>query len=125
MREWVELRSTMLVMDNRRFQCDFCLDKASDSERKLKGCEELSIAQVVRIKKIGLTRCPANFASQGMINWVEAHALFRQGVLPFPGSLMEQPNKVIEVFRVIDDYKADKAAAEAQRNRMPGVRRGR
>lgn len=124
--EVIALRSTLVAAGNPRFQCESCLEKESDAARVVKGCEVNSSARVVSFKHLHLRRCPANFATQGMINWVESHTLFRQGVMPFPGALMDQPNKVIELFRVVEDFRAEKAAAEAQRARLKkGMQRGR
>lgn len=52
------------------------------------------------------------------MNYLEWHNKYEQGVLPFPGSMSEQPNKIIELFKMIDLYKQDKMKQEIQKQKM-------
>ena len=44
------------------------------------------------------------------------HSKYQDGVLPYPGSLSEQPSHVIEIFKMLDEFKWE-AEQEAARNR--------
>ena len=73
-------------------------------------------------------RCIGNFVSDSVLDWVNAHAKFRQGVMPFPGSYLDQPAKVIELFAALENH-FQKQAREAERREqnkraMMGARGG-
>ena len=53
---------------------------------------------------MSFSTCIGNWASDAWHPWLEAHAAYKGGHLPFSGSYMEQPNKVIEVFQVIEAW---------------------
>ncbi len=122
--EAVHLRATLHAIDDERFQCGKC----KPSQREAKWCEKLSpnvhweIDSDLRFRK-----CPGNYYSQVALNWLEMQQAFELGVMPYPGSLADQPNKIIEAFRVISDYRrkqADnarrKAESEALRRKLSG-----
>lgn len=85
----------------------------------MKGCEAPSTITVLKYGGLIFQRCPANFQSTLVLSWMMAHAAFRnQGVLPYPGSLMEQPNKIMEIFGIMDTVKAERDQENAQRQRL-------
>lgn len=45
------------------------------------------------------------------------HEQFSKQVLPFPGSLMDQPNHVIEIFRLLDSLKLEHQEKQERANR--------
>ncbi|TXH09497.1 MAG: hypothetical protein E6R04_07980 [Spirochaetes bacterium] len=100
--EWVYLRSTLHAIDNPRFQCAEC----PKGSRLAKACESINPNVVHKIGgELGYHTCIGNFFSQTALNWLELHNKYEQGVLPYPGSLLDQPNKMIEIFRVIAAHK--------------------
>jgi len=80
--------------------------------RTAKGCWEAFPKVIHHIGEIGFKRCIGNYTSEGIYSWVEAHSLYEKGVLPFPGALMDQPNKVIEIFQCIASAKHEKMEAD-------------
>lgn len=78
----------------------------------------------MKIETIGYKTCPGNLASPAVLSWLDHHESFRRGVLPFPGSLLEQPNKVLELFGAFDNYYAERAAAELKAQQA-AAKRGR
>lgn len=78
----------------------------------------------MKIDSIGYKTCPGNLASPTVISWLGHHESFRRGVLPFPGSLLDQPNKVIELFTEFDNYYAERAIAQAKAE-AAAMKRGR
>jgi hypothetical protein len=46
------------------------------------------------------------------------HENFNKGILPFPGSLSDQPNHVIEIFRVLDRLKFDHEKEQNEKNKQ-------
>lgn len=46
---------------------------------------------------------------------------FEKGIMPYPGSLIEQPNKIIEVFKLISRLKAEyESKQQAKINKSNG-----
>lgn len=124
MQEYAYLRATLGAIDNKSYRCHECVnqfrgrtDSATMLERakKTKGCTKEYAAPVHRIDDIGFTLCPGNFYSKSAEGLIEAYYFFERGILPYPGSLMDQPNKIIEIFRVIEAYKNDKILKETKK----------
>lgn len=92
------IRATLHAVDDVRFLCSKC----KPTTRESKGCT--SISKNVRHElepDLKFRTCPGNFFSHQTLNFLEMHHQFESGVLPYRGSLGEQPNKIIEIFRVI------------------------
>lgn len=144
-KEWVELRTTLLAIDNREFQCAPCLqkyagrvdaEKMTAASREVKGCVKPRSRPVHVVQNeektevISYSLCPGNFWSQDALSMIQMHGHFRRGFLPFPGSVADQPAKVMEVFSVIDLYMQEKAEVERKRQQqknerlLKGARRG-
>lgn len=112
------MKATLHSLDNKQFQCGECQStyaNRSDGESMLaklkvtKGCESISDKVLHRLSpELGFKTCIANYYSSWLPQWIEAYQMYQKGVLPFPGALTEQPNKVIEMFRVIDSHVAEK-----------------
>lgn len=69
-------------------------------------------------------RCIGNYTSQSIYGVLAAYERYRStGVLPYPGGLLDQPNKVLEAFDEIGAHDAEQA--EAQQKKMEAVKRAR
>lgn len=74
--------------------------KYRESRRKGKGCYDYS-TKVYRIENILYKSCIGNYnISIGF--FMEAFGLYEKGMLPFKGTIATQPNKIIEVFSIIE-----------------------
>lgn len=137
-REWVQVKATLHALADKRFSCESCLtqyqnradfESMTQKLRDSKGCATLLPQPAHQIENsIKFSSCIGNFVMPGIYPWLEAHAYFERGILPFPGSLMDQPAKVIQLFNVIDGYKnaqATKQAEELRRKQSGGARHGR
>lgn len=135
--EYVELKATLHSLDDKRYDCGACLSTykgRTDEEqmtgilKKQKGCSEAynepihAIEEVIKFKN-----CIGNYVSSSSFHWIEMHSHFSRGILPFPGSLSDQPSKAIEVFNVIDSHKASVAMRQAQEHarRASSIGRGK
>jgi len=85
--------------------------------RESKGCFEELSRPVERLDSITFTKCPGNFFSSQMLHMLGWYRSFKDGILPFPGSLVDQPAKVIEILEIIDHNKADREAKNAKKQR--------
>jgi len=72
---------------------------------------------VARNKEIKYRTCPGNFYDLSLPHLLALHKQYENGVLPYPGSLMDQPNKILEVFDVIEEYKRARMLEEAEKQK--------
>ncbi len=73
--------------------------------RKSKGCFDTHTKQYL-IQNIRYNKCIGNFVVP--IDYlVEAFSLYEKGVLPFEGNIGDQPNKIMEVFQLIEVRRAE------------------
>lgn len=96
-----------------------------ESLRAAKACRTIMAADVHRIgSELSFRTCIGNFVSNTAVSWIELYAHFERGVMPYPGGLMDQPAKAIEIFRVIEAWKIEmKREAQAKSEAM--ARRGK
>lgn len=126
----------MRSLDDQEYNCHWCLKKyqgRADKEeityknRERKGCFSISQYALHNIDNLRYHTCIGNFASESALSFIEAEARYNQGILPFAGSLFEQPAKVIEIFSCIAAWKQDKLEkqrkAAALRERVTNGRR--
>ncbi len=134
-KEWIEVKSTLLSIGDKRFSCSHCLSKYAgrkdgekmvEAERQVKACREIRKEPFLNIeKKIFYNTCPGNFHSPAIVSYLSVHEAYRKGTLPYPGAFQDQPNKVIELFNCFDAYYADEAEKARKAAAMKGkVRRG-
>lgn len=122
MAEYIELKSTLYALDDRRFLCSECLSQyagRADYEsmnmrlRESKACTEIRKQALHSLDDEILYRtCVGNFFKSECVSYLEMFQAYERGVLPFEGVLLDQPNKIMEIFRVIENYKHDKIAKE-------------
>lgn len=76
-------------------------------------------------RELGFRRCIGAYFSMEAMQWVKLHAQFEKGILPYPGSLMDQPAKAIEAFNLISTMKIerDEKIQRQQANQSPSGKR--
>ena len=78
--------------------------------RRNKGCfGKMPVAAHI-LDGIYFSTCPGNFFSQAALYFIELFQRFQTGILPFGGTLTDQPSKLIEIFRTIEGHKAMREA---------------
>lgn len=85
-----------------------CASKYKDKSRKRKpkGCYDYS-TKVYRLENILYKTCVGNYNSN--IDFlVEAFSKYEKGMLPFKGTLGEQPAKIIDIFHIIEQRRETK-----------------
>ena len=123
-REWIELRSSLASIYNQNFNCSKCkarfraeLKDRENSYRAAKGCFGVLKTAIASIDGASFYTCPGNFVREWAFAYLESYSFFLNGVLPFSGSLMEQPTKILEIFRVIQAFKNERMMEDAKRER--------
>ena len=96
------------------------------ANRTGKGCFGVSANTLHKFDDLEYNTCVGNVVSESALFWVEAEGRFTQGILPFPGSLTEQPAKVMEVFSCIAAHKQVKLdQKQKEQDLKDRVKRGR
>ena len=72
----------------------------TERNRTAKGCFKLGVKSYT-IDNILYKSCIGNYVAP-IDFYIEAFSLYEKGMLPYLGTLGEQPNKIIEIFQVID-----------------------
>lgn len=132
----MELKSALYAIDNPEFQCSWCLKKYRGrpdeadilkANRTRKGCFDVYPNALHKFEDLEYSTCVGNFVKETALFWIEAEARYNQGVLPYPGSLSEQPAKVLDIFGCIAAHKQDKLEkqqkAQKLKDRASGHRR--
>ena len=68
------------------------------TNRRSKGCFDYS-TKAYRLGNFKYDTCIGNYAKP-IDFYIEAFTLFEKGIMPFKGTIAEQPNKIIEVFNI-------------------------
>lgn len=128
----VYLTSTLHALSNQDFICSMCKvkyinradgDRIGAKWRRIKGCESINTGPMPLhyIDKdsfrINYSTCIGNFFSPAVVAWVQAYRKFDKGIMPYAGGYMDQPNKALEILRVIDTDFQTRAQAERSKKR--------
>ena len=102
-----------LCSDPKKFNCVSCITqygksekmmKKADRNRRGKGCYDYK-TKTFQVDNFKLYTCVGNYVKE--IDYlVEAFSQYEKGLLPFKGGLGEQPNKIIEVFNLINTVRS-------------------
>jgi len=127
--EWVFMKSSWEILNNDKFKCSKCnADKLSESLKNVKHCSKISSNPLFYIRdqhsSISFNNCIGNYYDHGFSDLLDMHSLYQLGVMPFKGSPMDQPAKLIEVFDVISSMKSDKLEKELKKNKVKNTVRG-
>jgi len=104
------LLASLESLFEKRFNCDDCLGRYGDSvrgkersvaHRRKKGCFDYT-SQVYVLDDYKYLSCIGNFQDISVRYYWELFQKYEKNILPYKGSLQEQPNKIIEIFNFID-----------------------
>lgn len=109
--EMVGIISTFSSIHEENFNCNNCKKRMGQIARDdLKGCSKILKSDVANWRnQITFQTCPVNFYSQAFAVYIDLFRHFENGILPFKGGLLEQPNKIMEVFNLIESLKIERS----------------
>ena len=126
----------MHAAHNEEFQCHKCVSKykghpsaelMSKRYREQKGCfgvgDRITQRMAEKDWNMEYRTCIGNVYAPVAMTYYEMHTQYEKGNLPFPGSLGDQPAKIMDIFRVINHYKADKMEKELKKQRQDALRK--
>ena len=113
-----------MAMTEPEYNCSKCkrhYPRDEDRQRKhqeRKGCFDTFPTAILKYRgdsntpmqsatKINYYHCPARFFSNYWASIINVHYKFEDGIMPFPGSLLEQPAKIVEAFNLIHNLKEE------------------
>lgn len=121
--DFIAIQATLHGLENKRYNCEVCLKgyrgrtneaEMLQKEREAKACQVIRPTPFMKIGNIAYSTCVGNFYSASVVHLLTAFGHYENGIMPYPGSLMEQPSKVIEVFSVMNQIKQDKLKEREQ-----------
>lgn len=121
--ERVSIIATLNAIDNKaKFECQTCL-KSQQGEmlekwRRIKGCWKEQSRAVFQSDDIEFYRCPGNYFSYQVVQLLGMEQQFEKGVMPFEGSMMAQPAKILEIFYMIQRYRQDKLDKDSSNRKL-------
>ena len=105
----MQIIATFNVLHDPVFQCSVCTKKISKENRdSRKGCSKplnkpfSSWRNLVKFKS-----CPANYYSAYWAMTIDNFRHVDKGLLPFKGSLLDQPSKLVEAYSLIENLKIE------------------
>jgi hypothetical protein len=122
--DYIGIISTYISMTEAEYRCSLCKKKyVRDKDRQLKhqerkGCFSEFASPILFYRGSPNTpmesasgilyhSCYARYYSQYWANIINLHTKFESGIMPFPGSLLEQPAKIVSVFDLIHNLKEE------------------
>lgn len=121
--EFVQLVSTFWFRADESFNCFSCKKKMSAGVRdRQKACFTPRDREIVNYNgSIKYFTCPSNHYNAGTSRLIDMFRHFQQGVLPFEGGLLDQPAKIIEVFRIVENLEIERQNDIAKRNQWQKI----
>jgi hypothetical protein len=125
--DYCKIIATWFYSVEERFNCNIQKDKMSqypDFEKRIEqleirnGCNAISdISGVVekftgtaryKCEDVAFYRCFCNFVDQSAMFVLNLFFQYEKGFLPFPGTVSDQPAKIMELFAVLTYLKAER-----------------
>lgn len=130
--EFIELWSTLHVRNTPEYQCGRCLasrPEQLEEKRRIRSCRGGGKVSIMSLEtpagaRLSYKACIGNFYRDGWVYWLQMYRQYQRGLLPFPGTISDQPAKVVEVFGIIELFE-EKAEAEKKAKANSRGKRGR
>lgn len=104
------LASLEARLEYKKFGCHYCAskykEKFKEKKRRSKGCYDLTTKKY-QIENIIYKSCIGNY-NINIEFYLESFRKYDSGMLPFTGNLSDQPNKIIEIFNIIEQRRNEK-----------------
>ena len=75
--------------------------------------------------KVNFSKCIGNYYDAVWASWVNYYPQYEKGMLPFEGSLMNQPAKFVEVMDLVHNLIREKDTEKEQQAKQHGNRQGK
>ena len=119
--EIMTLKACFKIVTRKEFQCSQCKDpkfpkEYLDKRRRVKGCFG-SNRPVFQIDEFKFHTCIGNLWSNSFDIVMDMYNLYnKRGKLPFDGTILDQPAKILDIFKIMDslrnEYEQEQEAKE-------------
>lgn len=90
-------------------------EKAKMLIQTANGCGVIHDKIMYQVDNVGYHSCFCTFKHPYFYNYLYLFKNYERGILPFSGSLTEQPAYIIEIFTLLENLKADRELEEHEK----------
>jgi hypothetical protein len=110
----------------KRVNCSSCVNEKQHEKIKIiQNCTTISKAPVFPTDEFSYFKCAGNFR---LANWSNLNMLcdlFSKGINPFGGSLIDVPNKLVEISNLIHNFRVEKQIKDQKEWQMKSKSKSR
>ena len=122
-------------MTSSEYKCSVCKAKYKSTpdrdfkNRKRKGCFDIYPTplmsyrpqhSMIGYRKINYFKCVSYFYNSACAEWINYLERFKSGIMPFPGSELDQPAKFVELMELVDNLNIEHRAIIEDRAKKYG-----
>ena len=122
-------------MSNSKYRCGDCFKKYKHEPIRREQYEKNMSCKVIEKEprhfykpnknnignpKINFKHCIGNYFNQYYSFWINYHANFEKGMLPFKGTYLEQPSKFVDLMNLVDNLMKEDQEIKAERAKKNG-----
>jgi len=78
----------------------------NETQKKFRGCNSTPV-QPYLVDGKPLDRCPAKIIPQEVNEYIRYYSYYKKGHLFFPGGIMKQPAKLLQIFDIFESAEVD------------------
>ncbi len=104
------------IAKDKAWNCNACLATSMEKLRLKKGCLG-SVKVKYRLGEFKLKTCVGNLFDPTASALIGAYFQFKNGIMPYAGSYMEQPAKILEAFSLFTELEIKDAEDRASKNK--------
>ena len=129
--EMVETYASLEAINSPEFDCETCLkplhngdisEEIMTQRLKIKACENITPRIRYKFGNVSYYKCAGNYTSRIVLHILDLYSSYERGFLPYEGALVDQPYKIIQLFQLIGNFKAEKQKQHEKASRRNGRR---
>ncbi len=122
--DYVAAVATHASLTGEYFNCEKCKLKFNEIGRAAKGCFGEARTAII-LQSLLFKNCPGNMVDPTMAHVFDLWASYQfHGLLPYPGTMQEQPAHIMELFRLFshleNERKEQETRTQARRKKTRG-----
>lgn len=106
--ETLQVTASIWSIFDDKWNCYTCVNsKVHERLKTVKGCISTPRTNY-KVEGFKLNKCLGNFASKEIYAYFDMFKLYDKGIMPLGGAMIDQPAKLIDLFNMIDQLRAEK-----------------
>lgn len=115
--ETLQVTASIWSIFDEKWNCYKCMtSRHFEAYKKVKGCVSTPKTNY-QVEGFKINKCLGNFTSREVYSYFEMFKMYERGIMPFGGAMVDQPAKVIDLFNMIEQLKAEKIAELNDKNK--------